>query len=89
MSWAEFSSLDPTTRSRTRSVAETALHGHEIETCEGPVEAVHRLQSRAVDVVVTDPETSVREDLALCALLRERRPGVRIIALAPAVSPMP
>ena len=30
----------------------------------------------------------MREDLsALCALLRERRPGVRIIALAPAVSP--
>ena len=66
---------------------ETALHGPEIETCEGPVEALHRLQSHAVDVVVTDPETSVREDLALCALLRERRPGVRIIALAPAVSP--
>ena len=66
---------------------ETALHGHDIETCEGPVEALHRLQSHAVDVVVTDRETSVREDLALCALLRERRPGVRIIALAPAVSP--
>jgi anti-sigma regulatory factor (Ser/Thr protein kinase)/CheY-like chemotaxis protein len=66
---------------------EAALHAHEIETCEGAVEALQRLQSRAVDVVVTDPETSVREDLALCALLRERRPGVRIIALAPAVSP--
>ena len=63
---------------------EAALHAHEIDTCEGAVEALHRLQSRAVDVVVTDPETSLREDLALCALLRERRPGVRIIALAPA-----
>jgi DNA-binding NarL/FixJ family response regulator len=66
---------------------DATLRAHEIETCEGPVEALHRLQSHAVDVVVTDPETTLREDLALCALLRERRPGVRIIALAPAVSP--
>jgi anti-sigma regulatory factor (Ser/Thr protein kinase) len=38
-------------------------------------------------VVVTDPATSLREDVALCALLRERRPGVRVIALAPAGAP--
>ena len=67
-------------------VARQRCRAHEIDTCEGAVEALHRLQSRAVDVVVTDPETSLREDLALCALLRERRPGVRIIALAPAVA---
>ena len=66
---------------------EAALRAHEIDTCEGAVEALHRLQSRAVDVVVTDPETSLREDLALCALLRERRPGIRIVVLAPAVPP--
>ena len=66
---------------------EAALRAHEIDTCEGAVEALHRLQSRAVDVVVTDPETSLREDLALCALLRERRPGIRTVVLAPAVPP--
>ncbi len=66
---------------------EASLRAHEIDTCEGNVEALHRLQSRAVDVVVTDPETSLREDLALCALLRERRPGIRIVVLAPAVPP--
>ena len=66
---------------------EPALRAHELDTCEGAVEALQRLQARAVDVVVTDPETSVREDLALSALLRERRPGVRIIALAPAALP--
>jgi anti-sigma regulatory factor (Ser/Thr protein kinase)/CheY-like chemotaxis protein len=63
------------------------LRPHEIETCEGAVEALYRLQSRAVDVVVTDPATSLREDAALSTLLRERRPGVRVIALAPAVAP--
>ena len=66
---------------------EPELHAHEIDTCEGAVEALHRLTSRAVDVVVTDPATSLREDVALCTLLRERRPGVRVIALAPAVAP--
>ena len=66
---------------------EPALRGHEIDTCEGALEALHQMQSRAVDVVVTDPETPLREDLALGALLRERRPGVRIIALAPIVPP--
>ena len=63
------------------------LHAHEIETCEGAVEALHRLQSHAVDVVVTNPATSLREDAALCTLLRDRRPGVKVIALAPAVPP--
>ena len=66
---------------------EPALHRHGIDTCDGAVEALHRLQFRAVDVVVTDPDTSLREDVALCALLRERRPGVKVIALAPAVAP--
>jgi anti-sigma regulatory factor (Ser/Thr protein kinase)/CheY-like chemotaxis protein len=66
---------------------EPDLRPHDIETCEGAVEALHRLQSRAVDVVVTDPATSLREDVALCALLRERRPGVKVIALAHAVAP--
>ncbi len=66
---------------------EPELHAHEIETCEGAVEALHRLQSHAVDVVVTNPATSLREDAALCTLLRDRRPGVKVIALAPAVPP--
>src|SRR5436190_6924450 len=66
---------------------ESEVHRHGIDTCDGAVEALHRLQSRAADVVVTDPDTSLGEDVALCALLRERRPGVKVIALAPAVAP--
>jgi DNA-binding NarL/FixJ family response regulator len=66
---------------------EPDLRPHEIETCEGGVAALQRAQARAVDVVVTDPATSLREDVALCELLRERRPGVKVIALAHAVAP--
>jgi len=66
---------------------EPDLRPHGIETCEGGVEALHRLQSRAIDVVVTDPATSLREDVALCALLPERRSGVKVIALAHVVAP--
>ena len=62
---------------------EPELRDHEVDKCEGAVEALQRLQCRAVDVVVTDPATSLREDVALCTLLRERRPGVKVIALAP------
>jgi anti-sigma regulatory factor (Ser/Thr protein kinase)/CheY-like chemotaxis protein len=66
---------------------EPELQPHDIDTCEGAVEALYRLQLRAVEVVVTDPATSLREDVSLCTLLRERRPGVKVIALAPAVAP--
>ena len=40
-----------------------------------------------MDVVVTDPETSVRADLAFAREVRQTRPGVRVIVLAPAASP--
>ena len=66
---------------------EPEIQPHDLDTCEGALEALDRLQSRAVDVVVTDQATSLREDVALCKLLRERRPGVKVIALAPAVAP--
>jgi anti-sigma regulatory factor (Ser/Thr protein kinase) len=38
---------------------------------------------RAVDVVVSDPVTTVDEDLALASELRNLRPATRIIVLAP------
>lgn len=59
----------------------------EIESCDGSADAVRRVRFRAIDVVITDPATSIREDLALALELEEQRPGLRVILLAPAVSP--
>jgi ActR/RegA family two-component response regulator/anti-sigma regulatory factor (Ser/Thr protein kinase) len=54
-----------------------------LEMCSGNVEAVHRLRTRAADVVVSDPSTTVEEDLALAKELRCLRPATRMIVLAP------
>ena len=59
----------------------------EIETCSGSTEAVHTVRRRAVDLVVTDPANSMTEDLALAKELQAARPGLKVIVLAPAVSP--
>ncbi len=61
----------------------TALRDHEIHRCAGSVEAVQMARGRALDVVVTDSETSIAEDLALANELCRARPGIRVIALAP------
>ena len=59
---------------------------HDVEFCEGNVEAVRRTRGRPVDVLLTDPLTTVTEDLAMAAELRDTQPGIRIIVLAPAAS---
>ena len=58
-----------------------------VESCDGEADALQRLRSGPVDVLVTDPETSVRADLAFAREIQQTRPGVRIIVLAPATSP--
>ena len=55
----------------------------DVETCSGNIEALHRLRARAADVVVSDPSTTVDEDLALAKELRCLRPAARMIVLAP------
>jgi DNA-binding response OmpR family regulator len=64
-------------------LASSLLRGHEIQRCAGSVEALHMARSRAVDVVVTDSETSIAEDLALAQELAYARPGIRVIVMAP------
>src|SRR5262245_20654952 len=54
-----------------------------VETCSGNVEAVHWLRFRAADVVVSDPSTTVPEDLAFAREVRYLRPTARMIVLAP------
>jgi anti-sigma regulatory factor (Ser/Thr protein kinase)/CheY-like chemotaxis protein len=63
-----------------------ASSGHEVEFCDGNVAAIKRLRERAIDVVVTDPTTTVGEDLALMGEISQVRPGIKIILLVPAAS---
>jgi anti-sigma regulatory factor (Ser/Thr protein kinase) len=62
------------------------LRNHELDTSAGPFEAARRLRSHAYDLVITDPITPATEDLALIEDLREIRPGVKAIVLAPTLS---
>jgi anti-sigma regulatory factor (Ser/Thr protein kinase) len=62
------------------------LHGHVIESANGPFEAARLLRSRAYDVLITDPMTPAKDDLELMRALREIRPGLKTIVLAPELS---
>jgi anti-sigma regulatory factor (Ser/Thr protein kinase)/ActR/RegA family two-component response regulator len=64
-----------------------ALAGCEIVTAAGNVDAVRNVRARAIDVVLTDPDTPLHDDLALVDELRASRPGLKAIVLAPAAAP--
>jgi CheY-like chemotaxis protein/anti-sigma regulatory factor (Ser/Thr protein kinase) len=65
----------------------SALAGCEVLTAVGNIDAVHRVRSRATDVVLTDPGSPVLDDLRLVEELRASRPGLKAIVLAPAAAP--
>ena len=73
---------------RQELAASSALAGCEILTAAGNVDAVLQVRVRAFDVVITDPETPVHDDLALVEVLRASRPGTKAIVLAPAAAPV-
>ncbi len=53
----------------------------------GSADALRQLRETPYAVVITDPDTSVYEDLALVGEIRRVRPGVRVIVLAPGATP--
>jgi len=53
----------------------------------GSADALRQLRDTPFAVVITDPETSIQEDLALVTEIRRVRPGVRVIVLAPGGTP--
>lgn len=53
----------------------------------GDADALRRLRQSSYDVVITNPLTSIDEDLALIEEMREVRPGVKAIILAPHSTP--
>lgn len=53
-----------------------------MEYSSGNADALQRLRARSFGVVITDPDSTVDEDLALLEEMRGIRPGVKCIVLA-------
>jgi anti-sigma regulatory factor (Ser/Thr protein kinase) len=72
--------------------SELGLSPTEWKDCEvleavGEADALRRLRTRAFDVLVTQPQTPARTDLAIASEARHLQPGIRTIVLAPALTP--
>ena len=63
------------------------LQSCSIEIADGNAEALQRLRQRAFELVLTNPQSSVQEDLALIDEIERIRPGLKTIILAPAATP--
>lgn len=71
-----------------RSIGEAlAKAGCTFECAAGDADALRRIRRESFDVVVTNPLTTVEEDLALLEEMRAIRPGVKAIVLAPQSAP--
>jgi DNA-binding NtrC family response regulator len=53
------------------------------ERASGGASAIRRLREQSFDVVITDPDTTIDEGLALSEEMRDIRPGNKAILLAP------
>ena len=71
-----------------RWLAQTPVPAYVCERASGSVDAIQRLRDRAFEVVITSPDTPIAEDLALLEEIRQVRPGVKAIVLAPAATPL-
>jgi len=58
-----------------------------VEFAAGHVDSLHKLRMMSFGVVITCPHSSVQEDLALLKEMRQIRPGVKSIVLAPHSTP--
>jgi anti-sigma regulatory factor (Ser/Thr protein kinase) len=64
-----------------------AEHNCVFDRAAGSADALGRLRRARYDVVITDPATSIEEDLAMLSEVTAIRPGVRVIVLAPGSTP--
>ncbi len=65
---------------------EPRLSDARIGTALGEADVLHTLRTCPADVVITDARTPVSSDLVLLDELRQVRPGVRMISIAPATT---
>jgi DNA-binding NarL/FixJ family response regulator len=64
-----------------------AACGCHCERASGGAGAIRRLRQHSFDVVITDPDTMIDEGLALIEEMRDIRPGMKAILLAPSSTP--
>jgi anti-sigma regulatory factor (Ser/Thr protein kinase)/ActR/RegA family two-component response regulator len=63
------------------------LEAYTIEIADGDADAMQQLRQRAFEVVLTDPQSTIKEDLALVNEMEAIRPGLKTIILAPETTP--
>ncbi len=63
--------------------ASERLRGLSFERAHGSADAIRRIRARDCDLVLTDPATSIREDLAFVEEVASVRRSTRVIVLAP------
>ncbi len=72
----------------SRAIGDALTRGNfPIEYAAGNADALNQLRMKSFGVVVTNPESTVEEDLALLAEMRVIRPGVKSVVLAPRSTP--
>jgi anti-sigma regulatory factor (Ser/Thr protein kinase) len=62
------------------------LREHGVQSCASFVDAMRRLRQHSYDVLLTDPDTTIGDSLAVARELSLLHPSVRIIALWPAAT---
>lgn len=62
------------------------LRGHDILRCDRMIDGLRALRHQACDVLLTDPETTIGDSLAIARELALFHPSVRVIALWPAAT---
>ena len=73
-----------TIRSIAQALAAAECH---CERASGGAVAIRRLRQQSFDVVITDPDTTIDEGLALIEEMRDIRPGMKAILLAHSSTP--
>ena len=64
----------------------SALREHDVQGCDSLIDALHRLHEHPWDVVITAPDISMGESLAVASEMSLLHPCVRIITLWPAAT---
>jgi DNA-binding NarL/FixJ family response regulator len=63
------------------------LQSYVVDVAEGDADALQRVRERAFDLVLTNPQSTIKEDLALINEMEVIRPGLKSIILAPEATP--
>ena len=78
--------IDADAEFRSALLAQPGMNGVRFDQASGSMHALRLVRRASYDVVVTSPKTPVTEDVALVEEMRDVRPAVKAIVLAPTAS---